>query len=284
MSKILITEQTTTLLKTLMVFIENRDPFTTENIINEIKRNGDQFDGFHDDKGECLVEEYEAEIDDFINETICNLFLEWDADVKEVFVFRPKNTTRFWDDPLADESEEYKETKIEDEEEYETDKEGNVLPKEQYDVKVEDNGDGITTYSMKPHFEEEGELLDDDGADWRDPDHSPTYEMKVDKQGRIDLKKKIFEEAGWEENERIIVIGKYHDHNRFFIVRCTDKDSDEFVLTDEEYLFGDYELEKGSIKLGLEALIDNYKTGMILHAKVMHASPTNDFTYIEVYV
>lgn len=147
MNKNLTTDQMTTLLKTLTIFIDNRDPFTTENIINELKRDGDQFNGFYDDMGRSMVDDLYVEIDDALDSLILQFFPDFIVEQRRVYIYEPHN--KIVDEDYFDE-----EKIIEDE--YETDKEGNRLPpsKVHYDVKIEDDGDGRTTYSLKPRFDE----------------------------------------------------------------------------------------------------------------------------------
>ena len=87
--KTLTTDQMTTLLKTLTIFIENRDPFTTENIVNELKRDGDQYNGFYDDNGNSIAEELYVEIDDAIDSLVLQFFPDFTAQQRRVYIYEP---------------------------------------------------------------------------------------------------------------------------------------------------------------------------------------------------
>lgn len=130
--KTLTTDQMTTLFKTLTIFIENRDPFTTENVINELKRDGDQFNGFYDDKGKCIVDDLYEEIDDAVNSLVIQFFPDFIAEQRRVYSFVGDEMEEEY------EKDDYKEEILEDD--YEVDKEGNRLPdnKEVYDDTDED--------------------------------------------------------------------------------------------------------------------------------------------------
>ena len=300
----LTTDQTNTILKTLMIFIENRDPFTIESIVNEIKRNGDQFDGFHDDKGSCIVEDYYTDICEVVDEAISNLYKEWVDDLQTVYVFRPAYAhsedyeDEDWDDDDYDE--------VEDLNDYEVDKEGNRLPdnsSEVYDDTKEeveeDRGVGwykdpatgewmwdrdaaesaryeegdFENYGQEPETKKEKEF--------HDPDHPIIYELKVDKQKRITVKKAIFKEAGWKDDEEVVIISQASDHSQFYIARKKDCDDDIINLTDEEYVNGDYFLNDGALRIGTVGLFDDIEPGEIVKAKVIW-DESNDYNYINV--
>lgn len=284
----LTTDQTTTLLKVLTIFIENRDPFTIESIVNEIKRSGDMFDGFHDDKGECIVEDCYLEISEMIDKTIRNLYHEWVDDVETVYVFRPAY--------VHSEDDEYDE--IEELDDINVDKEGNRLPdrEEVYDDTKDDlvpgeyrdqNGEidwdrdaaesaryeegDFENYGQEPKAREEEE--------YHDPDHPIIYELKADKQKRITIKKAIFEEAGWDNNEEVVIISQANDHSQFYIARKKDCDDDIINLTNDEYVNGDYFLKNGALRIGTIGLFDDIETGEIVKAKVIW---DDGYNYINV--
>lgn len=284
----LTTDQTTTLLKTLMIFIENKDPFTVESITNEIKRNGDIYDGFHNDKGECIVEDYWDDINKLIDVTIKNLYHEWFDDFQTVYVFRPLWTKNVKDD-------DYEEEIIDD---YEVDKEGNRLPdrEEVYDDTKEDdlipgeyrNENGEIEWDRdaaesaryeEGDFENYGQEPKAREKEYHDPDHINIYELKIDKQKRINIKKAIFEEAGWAKDEEVVIISQAKDHSQFFIARKKDCDDDIINLVDEEYVNGDYFLKDGALRIGTVGLFDDIEPGEIVKAKV---GWEDDFNYIQV--
>lgn len=287
----LTTDQTTTLLKTLMIFIENKDPFTVESITNEIKRNGDVYDGFHNDKGECIVEDYWDDINKLIDDTIKNLYHEWFDDFQTVYVFRPDWARNVKDD-------DYEEEIID---EYEVDKEGNRLPdrEEVYDDSKEDgllpgeyyNENGEIEWDRdaaeSARYEEDEEFFAnygqepkiDDEKEFHDPDHPIIYKLKVDKQKRINIKKAIFKEAGWADDEEVVIISQAKDHSQFFIARKKDCDDDIINLVDEEYVNGDYFLKDGALRIGTVGLFDDIEPGEIVKAKV---GWEDDFNYIQV--
>lgn len=297
----LTTDQTNTLLKTLMIFIENRDPFTIESIVNEIKRNGDQYDGFYDDKGSCIVEDYYTDICEVVDEAISNLYKEWIDDLQTVYVFRPAYAhpedyeDEDWDDDDYDE--------IEDLNDYEVDKEGNRLPdnsSEVYDDTKEDDENPGAGYYKDPTT---GEWMwDRDAAEsaryeegdfenygqepetkkekeFHDSDHPITYNLKVDKNKRITVKKAIFKEAGWKDNEEVVVIGNETDHSQFYIARKEDIDNGEVKLTNDEYEVGTYILKKGALRLSVSGIFEDISPDEIMQAKVIWENETG-FNYI----
>lgn len=274
--KTLTTDQMTTLFKTLTIFIENRDPFTTENVINELKRDGDQFNGFYDDKGKCIVDDLYEEIDDAVNSLVIQFFPDFIAEQRRVYSFVGDEMEEEY------EKDDYKEEILEDD--YEVDKEGNRLPdnKEVYDDTDEDlvpgeyrdqNGeidwdrDEAETYRMNDDYE------------FHDPDHPNIYELKIDKQKRINIKKAIFEEAGWAKDEEVVIISQAKDHSQFFIARKKDCNDDIINLVDEEYVNGDYFLKNGALRIGTVGLFDDIEPGEIVKAKVVWE---DDFNYIQV--
>lgn len=281
----LTTDQTNTILKTLMIFIENRDPFTIESIVNEIKRNGDQYDGFYDDKGSCIVEDYYLEISEMIDKTIRNLYHEWVDDVETVYVFRPAY--------VHSEDDEYDE--VEDLDDINVDKEGNRLPdrEEVYDDTKDDlipgeyrdqNGEidwdrdaAESARYEEGDFENYGQKPKVDEEEYHDPDHPIIFEMKVDKQKRINIKKDIFEEAKWKPNEEVIIIGNETDHSQFFIIRKSDFNKD--YLQTEEYIIGEYKLKNSSFKLNVNNILNDIKGGEKLHAKIIWV---DGYNYINV--
>lgn len=121
--KALTTDQTITLLKTLTIFIENRDPFTTENIINELKRDGDQLNGFYDDNGNSIADELYVEIDDAIDNLILQFFPDFTVQERRVYIYEPEYFENKQE--KYDEEEELIDEDIDD---VNVDKEGNKLP------------------------------------------------------------------------------------------------------------------------------------------------------------
>lgn len=305
MTRTLTTDQMTTLVKTVTIFVENRDPFTVGNVINELKRSGDMYDGFHDDSGECVVDDLYDIIEAAVETIMYNLYPEFIPEMRKVYICDRYNT--YSNNPKDD----YDELEIM-EDEYEVDKEGNRIPYCHVDVK--DDGDGRTTYSLKPRFEEvdessededliPGEYRDQNGEiDWdrdaaesaryeegdfdnygneefHDSDHPIIYDLKIDKQSRINIKKAVFEEAGWRNDERVVIIGVMDNHSIFYIVRYEDKESEDFYLGDKEFIFGDYELKNGALRIGTTALLDDVNPGDIVKANVVWDETMN---YIQV--
>ena len=297
--KTLTTDQMTTLFKTLTIFIENRDPFTTENVINELKRDGDQFNGFYDDKGKCIVEDLYEEIDDAVNSLVIQFFPDFIAEQRRVYSFvgDEYNDNEIEDDDDWDEYEELNDV------DYEVDKEGNRLPdnEEVYDDTKEDEEEdrGAGWYKdqdgewqwdrdaaesaryAEGDFEDYGQEPKIDEEEFHDPDHPIIYELKIDKQKRINIKKAIFEEAGWAKDEEVVIISQAKDHSQFFIARKKDCDNDIINLTDEEYVNGDYFLKNGALRIGTVELFDDIEPGEIAKAKVIWNEEGN-FNYIQV--
>lgn len=291
--KTLTTDQMTTLFKTLTIFIENRDPFTTENVINELKRDGDQFNGFYDDKGKCIVEDLYEEIDDAVNSLVIQFFPDFIAEQRRVYSFvgDEYNDNEIEDDDDWDEYEELNDV------DYEVDKEGNRLPdnEEVYDDTKEDEEQDRGAGWYKDQDGEwqwdrdaaesaryaEGDFEDYGEEEFHDPDHPIIYELKIDKQKRINIKKAIFEEAGWAKDEEVVIISQAKDHSQFFIARKKDCDDDIINLTDEEYVNGDYFLKNGALRIGTVGLFDDIEPGEIVKAKVIWDGEGN-FNYIQV--
>lgn len=289
--KTLTTDQMTTLFKTLTIFIENRDPFTTENVINELKRDGDQFNGFYDDKGKCIVDDLYEEIDDAVNSLVIQFFPDFIAEQRRVYSFVGDEYNEIEDDDDWDEYEELNDI------DYEVDKEGNRLPdnEEVYDDTKEDEEQdrGVGWYkdqdgewqwdrdAAESARYAEGDFEDYGEEEFHDPDHPIIYELKIDKQKRINIKKAIFEEAGWAKDEEVVIISQAKDHSQFFIARKKDCDDDIINLTDEEYVNGDYFLKNGALRIGTVELFDDIEPGEIVKAKVIWDGEGN-FNYIQV--
>lgn len=295
--KTLTTDQMTTLFKTLTIFIENRDPFTTENVINELKRDGDPLNGFYDDKGKCIVDDLYEEIDDAVNSLVIQFFPDFIAEQRRVYSFVGDE----YNDNEDDDWDEYEELN----DDYEVDKEGNRLPdnKEVYDDTDEDEEEedrGVGWYKdpatgewmwdrdaaesaryEEGDFEDYGQEPKAREDEFHDPDHPIIYELKIDKQKRINIKKAIFEEASWAKDEEVVIISQAKDHSQFFIARKKDCDDDIINLTDEEYVNGDYFLKNGALRIGTVGLFDDIEPGEIVKAKVIW-NEEGDFNYIQV--
>ncbi len=295
--KTLTTDQMTTLFKTLTIFIENRDPFTTENVINELKRDGDQFNGFYDDNGKCIVDDLYEEIDDAVNSLVIQFFPDFIAEQRRVYSFVGDE----YNDNEDDDWDEYEELN----DDYEVDKEGNRLPdnEEVYDDTKEDEEEedrGVGWYKdpatgewmwdrdaaesaryEEGDFEDYGQEPENDEEEFHDLDHPIIYELKIDKQKRINIKKAIFEEAGWAKDEEVVIISQAKDHSQFFIARKKDCDDDNINLTDEEYVNGDYFLKNSALRIGTVGLFDDIEPGEIVKAKVIWNEGC-DFNYIQV--
>lgn len=294
--KTLTTDQMTTLFKTLTIFIENRDPFTTENVINELKRDGDQLNGFYDDKGKCIVDDLYEEIDDAVNSLVIQFFPDFIAEQRRVY--------SFVGDEYNEEDDDWDEYEELNDDDYGVDKEGNRLPdnEEVYDDTDEDEEEdrGVGWYKdpntgewmwdrdaaesaryEEGDFENYGQEPKIDEEEFHDPDHPIIYELKIDKQKRINIKKAIFEEAGWAKDEEVVIISQAKDHSQFFIARKKDCDDDIINLTDEEYVNGDYFLKNGALRIGTVGLFDDIEPGEIVKAKVIW-NEEGDFNYIQV--
>lgn len=288
MSKNLTTDQMTTLLKTLTIFIDNRDPFTTENVINELKRSEDRFDGFHDDNGEDIVDDLYEEIDDAIDSLMLQFFSDFVVEERRVYIYEPR--------------EEHNVSNFYNEDEYETDKEGNRIPTDEEGV-YDDTEDDLLPGEYKDpvtgdidwdrdaavsaeYAEEWYHDNVDEEKEFHDTDHQIVYDLTVDKQKRVNIKKKIFEEAGWAENEKVIIVGNDNNPNKFFILRYMDKVADNFSLGEGDYIFNNYDLKKGALRINIATLLNDVQPGEVIYAKVNWEDVFNHeaFNYIEVFV
>ena len=119
---------------------------------------------------------------------------------------------------------------------------------------------------------------DNDGADFHDTDHIPTYDIVVDKNKRINIKKAVFVDALWDENEDVTVIGNTQDNAHLYIVRT--KDLELFVLNDDEYIVGQYKLKKGALRIGIGSALECV-SGDIIHVRANWDVPK--CVYIEVF-
>lgn len=291
MNKTLTTDQMTTLLKTLTIFIENRDPFTIESIINEIKRNGDQLDGFYDDRGNCIVDEYYSEISYAIDTIINNLYKDWADDLQTVYVFRPGQTK-------TEPRDEYDEEEfIEDD--VNVDKEGNKLPVDNpsgvYDDTKEDdeeragggwykdqdgNWDWDRDAAESARYAED--MYEENVPNYSVNDHPTEYEFTVDKNKRIYFGKKfLVNTAEIDENRNVAVIGDNTDATRFYITELDNL----WELTDNEYLVGEYELNRGSLRINVASILPDVEPGDTVYAQIHWPVMCTDdnLFYIVVY-
>lgn len=276
MNKNLNTDQMTTLLKTLTIFIDNRDPFTTENVINELKRDGDQFNGFYDDMGRNIVDDLYVEIDDAIDSLILQFFPDFVVEQRRVYLY----------EPLSERVDEF--------DEYEVDKEGNRLPnhEEVYDDTEDDLVPG-------EYYDENGEIdwdrdeaetyrMNDDYGEEETPnysvnDHVEEHELTIDKNKRINISKKILvKEANWNENESVFVIGK-RDGKEAFIIKTTDLN---WELSDDEIMYGEYQLKNGVLRISISSILNEVEKGDKVYCKVHFPviGTDDNVLYVHVYV
>lgn len=287
MTRTLTTDQMTTLVKTVTIFVENRDPFTVGNVINELKRSGDMYNGFYDDSGECVVDDLYDVIEAAVETIMYNLYPEFIPEMRKVYTCDQYNTC-----PNMIDDEDYDEIEIM-EDDINVDKEGNKLPynQEVYDDTKEDdlipgeyrdqNGeiDWDRDAAESARYEE-GDFDNYGNEEFHNSDHPIIYDLKVDKQSRINIKKAVFEEAGWKNDEQVVIVGT-NEGNVFYIVRYSDRESENFYLGDGEYIFGTYDLKKGALRISINALMDDVKVGDKLKAKVVWDETMN---YIQVEI
>lgn len=120
--------------------------------------------------------------------------------------------------------------------------------------------------------------------DYRVPqDHEPEYELKVDKQRRINIGKKILvNKIGWKENERVVVVGD-KDRKNFYIVGAND---DSWGIGDDEEVVGEYELKNGALRISISAfLMNDIQPGDKMYARIHWPVMCTDdnLLYIHIY-
>ena len=297
----LTTDQTITLVKTITIFIENRDPFTVSNIINELKRDGDQLNGFYDDNGNCIVDEIRHEIADAIENIMFNVFPEFTPIEDIVYTIDATNKSIInYDDEDWDEVDDFSD------EEFNTDKEGNRIPEEE---KEEDRGAGWykdpatgewmwdRDAAASAEYEEEMKEDDDwDGdkaqtdfyndKDYEDRsvpnnDHNPTYELTVDKNKRINIGKKILKNTGWKDDEAVVIVAS-NNGKEIWIVSANDEN--KWSLSDNEYVVDETRLNKGSLRFGVGSVIDNIQTGDVLECNIHYPVMCTEDNLMFVYI
>lgn len=311
--KTLTTDQMITLLKTLTIFIENRDPFTTENIVNELKRDGDQLNGFYYDNGNSAADDYYEEIDDAIDNLILQFFPDFVATTRTVYIHEPNLEKRdIWKDEYDEEEELFDDVNV--------DKEGNKLPIDNAngvydDTKEEDEEEdrGAGWYkdpatgewmwdrdaAETARMEEDEEFFANYGKKaveeaCEDPnyelnndynvsdDHEPEYELTVDKQKRINIGKKILvNKVGYNENEKVIVIAD-KDGKNFYIISAND---DSWGIGEDEWVVGEYQLKNGALRIGLGTIISDIQSGDKMYLKIHWPVMCTDdnLLYIHIY-
>lgn len=114
-------------------------------------------------------------------------------------------------------------------------------------------------------------------------DHVKEHELYVDKNKRINIGKKILvDEVGWNENESVYVIGKQNGQE-MFIIKTTDL---KWELSDNEILYGEYQLKKGALRLSISSILEGIKHGDVIYCKTHFPvmSTDDDMLYVYVYV
>lgn len=298
--KTLTTDQMTTLFKTLTIFIDNRDPFTTENIINELKRDGDQFNGFYDDDGNCIVDDLYVEIDDAIDSLVTQFYPDFIAEERRVYVFEPEE--EMYEDDGEDDWDEEEELIDEDIDDVNVDKEGNKLPIDNpsgvYDDTEDEEKRGPGWYkdpvtgewdwdrdaAASAEYEEEmKEEQEKDNINYGINDHEKEYEFIIGKDGRINFGKKFLVKiAEFDDDAKVTLIGTNDDPTCFYIFDSRSN----IDLTDNEYIIGNYQLKNGALRVGINSIIPDLKPGDTVYAKVHWPVMCTDdnLWYVYVYI
>lgn len=295
--KTLTTDQMTTLFKTLTIFIDNRDPFTTENIINELKRDGDQFNGFYDDNGNCIVDDLYVEIDDAIDSLITQFYPDFIAEDRRVYVFEPEeNKKDIWDEDYDDEDYDEEEELVDD---VNVDREGNKLPIDNPsgvydDTKDEEEHRGPGWYkdpvtgewdwdrdaAASAEYEEE---MYGDNTNKQEYEKERGYEFIIGKDGRVNFGKKFLVKiAEFDDDAEVTLIGINDDPTCFYIFDSRSN----IDLTDNEYIIGNYQLKKGALRVNINSIIPSIKPGEKVYAKVHWPVMCTDdnLWYVYVYI
>ena len=259
------------ILEAIKIFTTNHDTFTLDNVIREIENNVNWYDGDPNDD--------RVEIEKAIKVIIEQLYPEYRRDYMVAYHY---DTTGGG----------YIEEEIEEEiDDINVDKEGNKLPYPDDDTIEEKPGagyykdpvtgewewdrDAAETERMNDEYEWDD---DNDGADFRDTDHIPTHDLVVDKNKRINIKKAVFEDAEWDTDEKVIVISNVNDNTHLYIIKQDDLDT--FVLNEDEFIVGEYQLKKGALRIGIGKNFD-CKAGSIIHAKANWDDPK--CVYVEIF-
>lgn len=278
-------EKTNAIITAVKYFLENRDTFTLDNILKELRENDTiYYDGNIDDDQE--------EIEKVVDNLITTLYPEYRIANRKAYFFDYD-----YDLDIENDYNDYQEIELEDDD-YEVDKEGNRIPYDSEAVAEEEEKRGPGWYkdpatgqwewdrdaAASAEYEEEwyndnkGDNNMEEDKEFHDLDHPVTFELTVDKNKRVNIKKAVFEEAKFAEDEPVIIIANETDKTCFYILKQSD--SNCFALNDDEFIVGEYTLKKGALRLGVGSIIDGIKAGDKLTATVNWEDP--DCVYIEV--